>query len=254
MIKNIMSQKTQIIGGIHAVRTAIKHPDSQIQQIWVDNKRHDKRLFELLQSLKKTTIQLNKTNKEALDKLAPKLRHQGILAEVTLPAAKDESSLENLLINLKKPALLLILDGITDPHNLGACLRSADGAGVDAVIAPKDRASGLTPVACKVASGAAESVPFIQVTNLARTLKDLRQNYGIWTIGTADETSKTIYQADLAVPMALIMGSEEKGLRRLTREQCDELVSIPMQGMVESLNVSVATGICLFEVNRQRYA
>jgi 23S rRNA (guanosine2251-2'-O)-methyltransferase len=171
-----------------------------------------------------------------------------------LPASKDESSLENLLINLTKPALLLVLDGVTDPHNLGACLRSADGAGVDAVIAPKDRAAGLTPVACKVASGAAESVPFIQVTNLARTLKDLRQNYGIWTIGTSGEASQTIYQADLTIPMALIMGSEEKGMRRLTREQCDELVSIPMQGMVESLNVSVATGICLFEVNRQRYA
>ncbi len=249
-----MKKITHIIGGIHAVRTAIKHPENQIKQIWVDQKRHDKRLFELLQGLKKTTIKVNKTSKGQLDKLAPHLRHQGVLAEVDMPTAKDEKSLEALLIALDKPALLLILDGVTDPHNLGACLRSADGAGVDAVIAPKDRASGLTPTACKVACGASESIPFIQVTNLARTMKDLRQNYGIWTIGSADNASKTLYQTDLTPSVAIVMGSEEKGLRRLTREQCDELISIPMQGIVESLNVSVATGICLFEVNRQRYA
>ncbi len=248
-----MSTATHIIGGIHAVRSAIKHGKNKIQQIWIDEKRHDKRLFELTQSLKQGDIAWQKISKKELDKKAGKLRHQGILAEVSIPTSGQETSLEDILMGLDKPALFLVLDGVTDPHNLGACLRSADAAGVDAVIAPKDRASGLTPVACKVASGAAESVPFIQVTNLARTLTNLRQNYNIWVIGTADEESESLYQADLTASIAIVMGSEEKGLRQLTRKQCDQLVSLPMQGVVESLNVSVTTGICLFEANRQRH-
>ena len=249
----MMTQATHIIGGIHAVRSAIKHGKNKVHQIWIDEKRHDKRLFELTQNLKRQDITWQKVSKTELDKKAGKLRHQGVLAEVSISSSGQESTLEDILVQLNKPALLLILDGITDPHNLGACLRSADAAGVDAVIAPKDRASGLTPVACKVASGAAESVPFIQVTNLARTLKDLRQNYGIWVIGTADEVPESFYQVDLKTSIAIVMGSEEKGMRRLTREQCDQLVSLPMQGTVESLNISVTAGICLFEANRQRH-
>ena len=144
------------------------------------------------------------------------------------------------------------VDGVQDPHNLGACLRSADAAGVHAVIAPKDRSAGLTPTACKIASGAAESVPFVQVTNLARTLKWLREEAGVWLVGTAGEAETTLYQADLSGPLGIVMGGEEKGMRRLTREGCDLLVSLPMAGAVESLNVSVATGVALFEAVRQR--
>ena len=151
-----------------------------------------------------------------------------------------------------RPLLLLVLDGIQDPHNLGACLRSADAAGVHAVVTPKDRSVGLTPVVCKVASGAAETVPFVQVTNLARTLRWLRENQGVWLVGTAGEAESSLYSVDLKGPLGLVMGGEEKGMRRLTREACDLLVSLPMAGAVESLNVSVATGISLFEAVRQR--
>ncbi|MCP4283408.1 MAG: 23S rRNA (guanosine(2251)-2'-O)-methyltransferase RlmB, partial [Gammaproteobacteria bacterium] len=165
---------------------------------------------------------------------------------------QGESALENLLINLDEPPFLLILDGVQDPHNLGACLRSADGAGVHAVIAPKDRSVGLTPVVRKVASGAAESTPFFQVTNLARTLKQLKRDYNLWLVGTAGESEQNMYTADLTGPLALVMGGEEKGMRRLTRDSCDYLVRLPMHGAVESLNVSVATGVCLYEALRQR--
>ncbi|HIE53826.1 MAG TPA: 23S rRNA (guanosine(2251)-2'-O)-methyltransferase RlmB, partial [Chromatiaceae bacterium] len=171
---------------------------------------------------------------------------------VEMPAALGEKALDELLIRLEQPPLLLVLDGLQDPHNLGACLRSADAAGVQAVIAPRDRASGLTPVVCKVASGAAESTPFIQVTNLARTLRHLRDAYGIWILGTAGEADTELYDADLKRGVAIVMGNEEKGLRRLTREQCDQLVRLPMAGSVESLNVSVAAGVVLFEAVRQR--
>ncbi|MCW8882915.1 MAG: 23S rRNA (guanosine(2251)-2'-O)-methyltransferase RlmB, partial [Sedimenticola sp.] len=164
----------------------------------------------------------------------------------------DENSLESLLTKLDVPPFLLILDGVQDPHNLGACLRSADATGVHAVIAPKDRSVGLTPTACKVASGAAESIPFYQVTNLARTLKWLQSELGVWLVGTAGEAESSLYAADLKGPLGIVMGGEEKGMRRLTRESCDLLVNLPMVGVVESLNVSVAAGICLFEAVRQR--
>jgi len=168
-----------------------------------------------------------------------------------VPTSISEKQLPELLAN-KKNLLLLILDGVQDPHNLGACLRSADAAGVDLVIAPKDRSVGLTPVVCKVACGGAESVPFVQVTNLARTLKWLQNEQGVWLIGTAGEAEVELYDADLKGNTAIVMGGEEKGLRRLTRETCDTLVKLPMAGNVESLNVSVAAGICLFEAVRQR--
>jgi 23S rRNA (guanosine2251-2'-O)-methyltransferase len=171
---------------------------------------------------------------------------------VEIPAAGDERRLDALLDGLEGPAFLLVLDGVQDPHNLGACLRSADAAGVHAVVAPRERAAGLTPTACKVASGAAERIPFVQVTNLARTLRGLSEDRGLRIVGAAGEAATLLYDADLRGGLALVMGGEEKGLRRLTRERCDQLVRLPMQGTVESLNVSVAAGICLFEALRQR--
>jgi 23S rRNA (guanosine2251-2'-O)-methyltransferase len=195
---------------------------------------------------------LEEAGRDRLDRLAGGTGHQGIAAQVNAPAALGEKALDELLTALEEPPLLLVLDGVQDPHNLGACLRSADAAGAHAVIAPRDRAAGLTPVACKVASGAAESVPFIQVTNLARTLRHLRDGWQVRVVGTAGEAETLLYDADLTGPLALVMGSEEKGLRRLTREQCDLLVRLPMAGAVESLNVSVAAGVALFEAVRQR--
>jgi 23S rRNA (guanosine2251-2'-O)-methyltransferase len=168
------------------------------------------------------------------------------------PAAQTEDDLDNLLNNLDHPPLILVLDGVTDPHNLGACLRTADCAGVDAVIAPKDKSVGLTPVAVKVSSGAAETVPFVQVTNLARTLRHLQDDFRIFVVGTTGETDLELYQADLTGALALVMGAEGEGMRRLTAEQCDQLVRLPMHGQVESLNVSVATGVTLYEAVRQR--
>ena len=177
--------------------------------------------------------------------------HQGVIARGNVPQVKSEAFLDDLLESLEQPPFLLILDGVQDPHNLGACLRTADAAGIHAIIVPKDRSVSLTPTVRKVASGAAQTVPLIQVTNLARTMK-LLASHQIWIIGTAGETDATLYQSDLRGSLALVMGTEGKGMRRLTRENCDALVKIPMQGSVESLNVSVATGITLFEAVRQR--
>ena len=187
-----------------------------------------------------------------LEQLAGGERHQGVAAELVPRAADPETLLEEALESVTGAApLLLVLDGVTDPHNLGACLRSADAAGVAAVIVPRDRAAGLTPVVRKVAAGAAETVPLVQVVNLARTLRDLRDR-GVWLVGTADDAPRTLYDVDLRGPTTLVLGSEGEGMRRLTREACDELVSIPMAGAVESLNVSVATGVALYEAVRQR--
>jgi 23S rRNA (guanosine2251-2'-O)-methyltransferase len=186
-----------------------------------------------------------------LAKLAGSHGHQGVAARVqALPASH---SLDDLLDGIEGPPLLLVLDGVTDPHNLGACLRVADGAGAHAVIAPKDHAVGINATVAKVASGAAETVPYFMVTNLARTLNELKER-NIWIIGTSGDADKNIYQMDLKGPVALVLGAEGDGMRQLTRKTCDELVSIPMQGAVESLNVSVASGVCLFEAVRQRLA
>jgi 23S rRNA (guanosine2251-2'-O)-methyltransferase len=243
---------SHIIAGLHSVRTALKHGASAVDEVWVDGSRHDRRIKEIIELARGAGIRVNTISREEMDGLQPDLNHQGVAARSRAVAAKDEGVLKQLLADLDGPPLLLILDGVQDPHNLGACLRSADGAGVHAIIAPKDRSVGLTPTACKVASGAAECVPFIQVTNLSRTLRWLQNDAGVWLTGTAGEAEKSIYEADLTGPMALVMGGEEKGLRRLTREACDQLVKIPMAGDVESLNVSVATAVCLFEAVRQR--
>lgn len=249
-----MSSST-LIFGLHAVEAALKRDPAGIEQLWCDVQRKDRRLRDLIALAENQGVRALWVQKNELDKLLPaQVRHQGVAARIRGIAEHNEHFLEQLLVGLQEPALLLVLDGVTDPHNLGACLRSADAAGVHAVIAPRDRACGLTPVVRKVASGAAESVPFVQVTNLARTLKTLR-DAGIWVIGTAlEEASGSLFATRLTGPVALVLGAEGKGIRRLTRDNCDELIYIPMVGTVQSLNVSVATGICLFEALRQRSA
>jgi 23S rRNA (guanosine2251-2'-O)-methyltransferase len=248
-----MSDK-KTIAGLHSVRTALKHGAGSAEEVWVEARRKDRRIKEVVDLARAAAIPVHFVSKEELDALQPGVNHQGVIAATRAPAALDEKAFKDLVQGLEQPPLLLILDGVQDPHNLGACLRSADAAGVHAVLAPRDRSAGLTPTACKVASGAAETVPFVQVTNLARILRWLQEEAGVWIVGTAGETDTLVYDADLRGPLALVMGAEEKGMRRLTREACDALVRLPMAGSVESLNVSVAAGICLFEAVRQRRA
>ncbi len=243
---------SRVIVGLPAVEALLKNNPDQSEQIWWDSSRSDKRLQVIQTLAQRCNVRVQLTDKKSLDKQSPNDRHQGVVARVKGESVRNESFLEELLTEINHPPFLLILDGVTDPHNLGACLRSADAAGVDAVISPKDRACGITATVSKVASGAAETVPFVHVTNLARTLRMLQDN-GIWVIGTSLEGAQgNIYQADLKGPLALVLGAEGKGIRRLTAEVCDSLAYIPMQGSVESLNVSVATGVCLFEACRQR--
>ena len=242
-------QKNEIIFGFHAVESAMNNDPVNILQLLVEDTRHDKRIKQLVHKAESQGISIDLVKKRDLEKRCNSSRTQGIAAIYKGVSAALDLALEELM--QRENCFLLVLDGVQDPHNLGACLRSADAAGVDAVIAPKDRAAGLTPVVRKVACGAAESVPFIQVTNLARTLKQLRDE-GVWVVGTAGEAEALVYDVELKGRLALVMGAEEKGLRRLTRENCDQLIKLPMAGQVESLNVSVATGICLFEAVRQR--
>ena len=240
--------------GIHAVEGVLKRRAKQVDTLFMDNKRKDKRLQSLEVLARKKGVNIQYCPTAELDQMAPPVSHQGVCITVSSTQTKSESFLDELLTSSEKPLFLLVLDGVTDPHNMGACLRTADGAGVDAVIAPKDRACGLNATVSKVASGAAESVPFIQVTNLARTLS-LLKDAGIWLIGTAlEENSQSIYQTDFTGPLAIVMGAEGKGLRRLTQELCDQLIYLPMAGDVQSLNVSVATGVTLYEAVRQRGA
>lgn len=239
------------VAGINSVRSALKFGADGVSELWLDRRRRDRRLAELAAMAREAGIAVRQQERDALDKAAGGANHQGAVALVRAPTARGGHDLDAVLDAVDGPPLLLILDGVTDPHNLGACLRSADGAGAHAVIAPKDKAVGLTPVAVKVASGAAESVPFVQVTNLARTLDALKER-GIWLIGTDGEAPATVFETDLRGPVGLVLGSEGKGMRRLTREHCDLLVRLPMQGRVESLNVSVAAGVCLYEALRQR--
>lgn len=243
--------KSKLIFGFHAVTARLRHDASSVEEIYVDATRHDRRMQDLVRAAEDAKVRIIHAEGGRLDGMAGTRRHQGVIAkagEISLARNLDE-----LLDAISGPPLLLILDGVTDPHNLGACLRVADGAGAHAVIAPKDRAVGLNATAMKVASGAADTVPYITVTNLARTMRDLKER-DIWLIGTDDQATQGLYEADFAGPCALVMGSEGEGMRRLTRETCDLLVSIPMQGAVESLNVSVASGVCLYEARRQRLA
>ncbi len=241
--------KSKMIFGFHAVTSRLRHDASSVEEIYVDAGREDRRMQELLRAAKAVNVRIIQADDTRLSNIVGTRRHQGVVAKAgELSLARN---LDELLDAIVGPPLILILDGITDPHNLGACLRVADGAGAHAVIAPKDRAVGLNATAAKVASGAAESVPYITVTNLARTLRDLKERE-IWLIGTTEDAEKGLYEADFTGGTALIMGSEGEGMRRLTRETCDMLVSVPMFGSVESLNVSVASGVCLYEARRQR--
>lgn len=253
-----MSDNTEIQFGLHAVLSALESDAKRIQEIIILKDRKDQRIQKVIDAARQNATKIRFQPRLEFDRILkkqdiPEARHQGVLALCTVMESLDEGDLETLLHGLKEPALLLVLDGVTDPHNLGACLRTADAAGVHAVIAPKDKSASLTSTAIKVACGAAEHVPFIQVTNLARTLKYLQQS-GVWIIGTAGEATQSVHQAKLTGAMALVMGAEGDGMRRLTRDTCDDLVFIPMQGSVSSLNVSVATGVCLFEIVRQRMA
>ncbi|WP_444945811.1 23S rRNA (guanosine(2251)-2'-O)-methyltransferase RlmB [Microbulbifer sp. VTAC004] len=249
-----MSQ--ELVYGLHAVQALLKGSPQHVRELMLLRGRKDQRLQKIIQQADKNDIAMRFVDRRALDeKVDESANHQGVIA---ICAGKtkvhDEKFLMGMLEQLEKESeapFLLVLDGVTDPHNLGACLRSAEAAGVHAVIAPKDKSAGLTPTARKVACGAAEVLPFVTVTNLARTLQQLQQA-GVWIFGAAGEATQDVYQSQLTGPLALVMGAEGSGLRRLTREHCDHLIKIPMAGEVSSLNVSVATGVCLFEAVRQR--
>jgi 23S rRNA (guanosine2251-2'-O)-methyltransferase len=239
--------------GIHAVESIVRNQPSQIHTLMLLEKNRNGRLEALLRASQEASVAVRLLSREGLDDLDPSGKHQGVIASVKQRNPLSEKSLFTLLETLPHDPLLLLLDGVQDPHNLGACLRSAEAAGVDAVIVPKDRAVGLTEVVAKVASGALEMLPFIQVTNVVRTLAQLKKQ-GLWVAGAAGESEQSIYAVNLKGPLVIAMGGEGKGLRRLTREHCDYLMRIPMRGRSESLNVSVATGVCLFEACRQREA
>ena len=243
--------KSSRLFGLHSVQAALDYSPKKIHKAWVDSGRQDKRLTQAVNDLLDLGIEPEKVDRKRLDRLADNNNHQGIVIEVEMPGELSESDLKTAVENLASPALFLVLDNVQDPHNLGACLRTADATGVHGVIITKDNSTGITPTVCKVASGAAETVPVYQVTNLARTLRWLKGE-GLWIMGADGETSQTVYTTDFTIPLALVVGTEGKGLRRLTKEQCDMLVAIPMMGQVESLNLSVATGVLLYEAVRQR--
>ncbi len=242
---------TRLIFGFHAVISRLRQNPDSVKEIFLDANRRDQRARDLIKLTESENIRLISCDNARLDNMAGSRRHQGVTANID--ATRHHVDIDDVLETLDEPARILVLDGIQDPHNLGACLRVADAFGVHAVIAPKDRAVGLTAAVHKVASGAADTVPFIPVTNLARTLRELKQ-HGIWVIGTdADaDTAQDLNRLSLSGPVAWVLGAEGEGMRRLTRETCDQLTRIPMLGTVESLNVSVSAGICLFETQRQQ--
>jgi 23S rRNA (guanosine2251-2'-O)-methyltransferase len=248
-----MSSSPKVLFGFHAVGVRIKIAPQSVFEVFFDVSRRDARMRQFTDRARDAGIRLIESDGLRLAKMCGSHGHQGVVARVD--AVPQVRSLDELLEQLEaagpQAPLLLVLDSVTDPHNLGACLRVADGAGAHAVIAPKDHAAGINATVAKVASGAAETMPYFMVTNLARTLTELKER-NIWCIGTSDDAEKTIYDVDLRGPVALVLGAEGEGMRQLTRKTCDELVSIPMRGAVESLNVSVASGVCLYEALRQR--
>lgn len=248
-----MSQDNTIFG-LHAVQALIDSSPQRIQQLFLLQGRNDKRLQSIRSAAEKNSISVKLCSREQLDQMIQG-NHQGVIAHTaTVTEVYDEAYLKShlpKLIDEGQTPFILVLDGVTDPHNLGACLRSAEAAGIQFVIVPKDNAASLTPIAIKVACGAAEVLPLVRVTNLARTLEWL-QSQGVWLVGAAGEAEQHHFEMNLTGSLAIVMGAEGKGLRRLTRERCDTLIRIPMMGQVSSLNVSVATGICLFEALRQR--
>lgn len=236
--------------GLHAMQSVLENEPERVIELFVLKGRNDERLTNIVNQARRFGVSVQFCQRKALDDKVHGEQHQGVVARAKPARVLDESDLDLVLEKHQQP-FLLVLDGVTDPHNLGACLRTADAAGVHAVVVPKDKSASLTATVRKVACGAAEVLPLIQVTNLSRTLKHL-QDKGLWIIGTAGEAEQMIYDARLTGPTALVMGAEGKGMRRLTRENCDELVKLPMAGSVSSLNVSVATGVCLYEIVRQR--
>jgi len=244
-----MAHETQLIFGFHAVNARLRHHPDSVVEIFVHTGRHDPRLRDLLAVAQERNVRTVPVDAQRLQGLVGHGKHQGVVARVE--PARLAANLDDVIKAAGAEALLLVLDGVTDPHNLGACLRVADALGVHAVVAPKDRSAGLTPTVAKVASGAAETIPFIPVTNLARAMEELK-DLGLQVIGADESGPESLLEAELTGPLAWVLGAEGEGMRRLTRERCDRLVRIPMLGSVESLNVSVAAGLCLYETRRQR--
>lgn len=242
---------TELLIGIHSVEAALNYDAGNILELYVESGQQNPRVRELAERARDAGVKPHARDKADLDRMTGGARHQGIAAKYRAPPARSESDLPAIIDAAGNSALFLVLDGVTDPHNLGACLRSAEAAGVTAVIVPKDKAAGITPTVRRASAGAADRVPFVASTNLARSLKLLRQS-GIWLTGLAGDGNQSLYVCDFKGPVAVVIGSEGEGMRRLTREACDFIARIPMQGSVESLNVSVATGVVLFEVLRQR--
>ncbi len=239
------------IFGIHAVQAAMDFSADKINKAWIDPQRKDKKYLVIINQLQALGIKSEPCDKKRLDKMTEGKNHQGIVVEIEIPSVHSENELKHVIQSMKDIPFFLVLDQVQDPHNLGACLRSADAAGVHGIIITKDNSSGITATVCKVACGAAETVPVYQVTNLARTLRWFKQQ-NIWIIGSTGEAEQTLFATDLTIPLALVMGTEATGMRRLTQQQCDILVKIPMVGQVESLNVSVAAGIIIYQVFQQR--
>jgi 23S rRNA (guanosine2251-2'-O)-methyltransferase len=241
----------QFVYGVHAVTALLANPHRVTKTLYVSEERMDKRLQVLLDKALHANVTIEKLSMQKMNQRFADFAHQGVVASASSLPDYNESHLLALLEASKQPSLILILDGITDPHNLGACLRTADAVGVDFVVIPKDKSAHVTPVVSKVACGAAESVPIVKVTNLVRSMELLKEQ-GVWIYGAAGETDSSLYQTDCTGSVAIVMGAEGDGLRRLTREHCDGLFSLPMLGSVDSLNVSVAAGVSLYEILRQR--
>lgn len=241
----------ELLIGIHAVEAALNHDVGNLVELYIETGTQNARVKELGERARELGVKPHARDRAALDRMTGGARHQGVVARYAAPPPLPESALAGLAEKAGREALFLVLDGVTDPHNFGACLRSAEAAGVTAVVVPKDRAVGVTPTVRRASAGAADRVPIVVATNLVRALKALK-DAGVWLAGLAGEATQSIYEVDLAGPIALVLGSEGEGMRRLTRESCDFLVRIPMRGDVESLNVSVSTGIVLFEALRQR--
>jgi len=245
--------KDELICGPHAVLAALKAHPEEVDGLWVSNERRDTRLSAVLAAARAARIKVHRSPRVALDRMSEGVPHQGVIARRLAVPRPVHENLAQFVAGLPDKPLILVLDGVQDPHNFGACLRVADASGAHAVVVPRDRAAPLSAVARRAAAGAAETLPLFQVTNLARALEELKEA-GVWIMGTAADAEQELYQADLKGPIALVLGGEGEGMRRLTRENCDLLVRIPMAGKVESLNVSVAAGVCLFEAARQRRA
>lgn len=242
---------SELVYGVHAVLALLANPYRKTKQLYINQERSDKSIEEIINIALTQQVPVERLSLQKMNQRFDGFVHQGVVASASALASYGESDLDQLLAMSQQPALILILDGVTDPHNLGACLRTADAAGVDFVVIPKDKNASITPVVSKVACGAAESVPLVRVTNLVRTMEFLKQQ-GIWIYGAAGEASTSLYDLECRSSIALVLGAEDKGMRHLTRERCDDLFSLPMLGAVTSLNVSVATGVSLYEVVRQR--